>query len=363
MTKENIKVIIAMSGGVDSSVVASLLSQKYTNLMGIFLHFWKDNDDKKEVENKCCSTKSLMDARAICEQFGFPLYTLNFSEKFKKEIVDYFLDEYKNGRTPNPCVKCNKFIKLGLLIERAKELGYDYVASGHYAIVKKVGKKFKLLKAIDETKDQSYFLYTLNQEQLSHLLFPLGGYRKTDVRKIAEKMGLAVAQKKDSQEICFIAGKSHNDFLKKHLKLTPGDIVDMDGNILGKHNGLPLYTIGQRKGIELGGDGPYYVTKFDYKKNILFVTNNQNDLSIYRDSFLVENINWISGDEPNFPLNTEVVTRYHSNPEECEISKKNKNQYLVKLKKPVRAITPGQSAVFYRGDEVLGGGIISGYEN
>ncbi len=357
MTKENKKVIIAMSGGVDSSVAASLLSQKYTNLMGIFLHFWKDNDDKKEIENKCCSTKSLMDARAICDQLGFSLYTLNFSENFKKDIVDYFLDEYKNGRTPNPCVKCNKFIKLGLLIERAQELGYDYVASGHYAVVKRIANKYKLFKSVDETKDQSYFLYTLNQKQLSHLLFPLGKYKKTEVRKMAEKAGLAVAKKSDSQEICFISGKSHNDFLKKHLSLVSGDIKDSDGVILGEHRGLPLYTLGQRKGIELGGDGPYYVTKLDYKNNVLYVTNNSNDLDIFSSSFLVNELNWISGEEPTLPLKTEVVTRYHSSPIECELDK-YKDKYIVKLKNPERAITPGQSAVFYNGNEVLGGGII-----
>ena len=361
MKKINKKVIIAMSGGVDSAVAASLLSKQYSNLMGIFLHFWKDENNDLS-ENKASSTKSLMDARVICEKLGFSLYTLNFSEKFKKEIVDYFLDEYKNGRTPNPCVKCNKFVKLGLLIERALDLDYDYVATGHYAQIKKTGKQYKLLKADDETKDQSYFLYTLNQKQLSHLLFPLGQYRKTEVRVLAGKMGLAVAQKKDSQEICFISGKSHNDFLKKHLKLTPGDISDMDGNILGKHNGLALYTIGQRKGIELGGDGPYYVARFDYKKNILFVTNNYDDLNIFEDTFLLENPNWISGKEPKMPFKTEVVLRYHHDPVECEIRKYSKTKYIVKLKKPQRAITPGQSAVFYNRDEVLGGGIILKHE-
>lgn len=362
MKKENKKIIIAMSGGVDSSVAAAMLSKKYSNLMGIFLHFWKDDSNSIEGENKCCSTKSLMDARAICDKLGFSLYTLNFSDKFKKDIVDYFLDEYKNGRTPNPCVKCNKFIKLGLLIERARELSYDYVASGHYVIVKKIGTKYKLFKAIDETKDQSYFLYTLNQKQLSHLIFPLGEYRKDNVRQIAKKMGLAVAQKKDSQEICFIAGKSHNDFLKKHLKLTPGNIKDSEGNILGEHNGLPLYTIGQRKGIELGGNGPFYVSGFDFKKNILFVSNNKNDLRIFEDKFLLKDVNWIAGQEPKLPLETEVVVRYHHNPASCIITKYKNNIYLVKLKKPERAITPGQSAVFYKGNEVLGGGIISKYE-
>lgn len=363
MTKIKKKVIVAMSGGVDSSVTAAMLKEKYSDVLGIFLHFWKDPSDEIEAENKCCSTKSLMDARAICDKVGISLYTLNYSQKFKKDIVDYFLEEYQNGRTPNPCVKCNKFIKLGLLIKEAKKQGYDYIASGHYAIIKKSGGKYKLYKSIDETKDQSYFLYTLNQEQLSHLLFPLGEYRKENVRKMAKKRGLAIAQKKDSQEICFISGKSHNDFLKKHLKLTPGEIKDSEGKTLGKHLGLPLYTIGQRKGIELGGDGPYYVSGFDYEKNILFVTNKHSDLKILSDSFYVENVNWISEQEPKMPYKTEVVVRYHHMAVPCEITKASKKTYLVKLKNPERAITPGQSAVFYKGDEVIGGGIIQKYEN
>ena len=362
MRKENKKVIIAMSGGVDSSVAASLLSQEYPNLLGIFLYFWKDKDNKSEIENKSSSSKSLMDARSICAKFGFPLYTLNFSEKFKKDLVDYFLAEYRSGRTPNPCVKCNKDIKLGLLIERALDLGYNYVATGHYAIIKKDNNKFKLLKAIDKTKDQSYFLYTLNQKQLSHLLFPLGKYLKTDVRKMADKMNLEVAQKKDSQEICFISSKSHNDFLKKHLKLKPGKIKDLDENNLGVHNGLPLYTIGQRKGIELGGDGPYYVARLDYRENILYVTNNHDDLNIFEDTFILENSNWISGEKPKIPFKAEVVLRYHHSAVKCEIKKLIKSKYIVKLEKSERAVTPGQSAVFYNGDEVLGGGIISKYE-
>jgi len=358
MKKTNKKIIVAMSGGVDSSVVASLLSKEYTGIMGIFLNFWKDSDEKSANENKCCSIKSLMDARTIASKFCFKFYTLNFSEKFKKDIVDYFLEEYENGRTPNPCVKCNKFIKLGYLIERAKELGYNYVASGHYASIKKVGSKYKLYKAKDELKDQSYFLYTLNQKQLSYLLFPLGEYKKTEVRKIAKSMGLEVATKSDSQEICFVAGKTHNDFLKKHLELVPGKIKDVSGKILGSHSGLPLYTLGQRKGIELGGNGPFYVVELDYKTNTLIVSNTHDDLNILKDEFIIENTNWISGLEPKFPLKTTVVIRYHHKPVACLVNKIKNDLFEVKLDSRQRAVTPGQSAVFYENDEVLGGGII-----
>ena len=344
-----------MSGGVDSSVVLGLLAKRYENLLGIFLYFWEDKDGE---ENKSSSSKSLIDARAIAKKFQITLYTLNFKEKFKNQIVNYFLEEYRKGGTPNPCVKCNKFIKLGALIERAKDLGYDYVATGHYARVVQNDGKYKLLRGVDETKDQSYFLYTLNQEQLSHLLFPLGGYRKDDVRKKAEKMNLMVSRKSDSQEICFITTKSHNDFLKKNLDLKEGDIFDMNNKKIGRHRGLPLYTIGQRKGIELGGDGPYYVAKFDYKKNILFVTNIPDDKVMYGDQFYLKDFNWISGKEEKMPFNSEVVIRYHHKGIKCLLSKKS-GRYYVKLETPARAITPGQSAVFYNGEEVIGGGIIT----
>ena len=357
------KVVIAMSGGVDSSVAAKLLVDQGYEVVGIFLHFW--TSDILDVtlakrENKCCSTKALMDARRICTQIGIKLYTLNFKDVFKREIVDNFLNEYSEGRTPNPCVRCNKFVKLGLLIQKAQELGFEYVATGHYVISQKSKVKSQkyvsLVRAKDMAKDQSYFLYALTQEQLSHLIFPLGSYSKEDVRKMARKFRLPVADKSESQEICFIPGKSHNDFLKKYLKLKKGSIKTIDGLVVGEHQGLPLYTIGQRKGIEIGGIGPFYAAKMDCKKNVLYVVQDKDDPVLYSDVLTVKNANWIKIGL-NFPLKCEAVIRYHAKAVSCEVDKE-KNNFVVRFIKPVRAITPGQSVVFYDGDEVLGGGVI-----
>ena len=379
------RIVIAMSGGVDSSVAAKILKDHGHELAGIFLHFWKDEIPPAPfskgglAENKCCSLEALMDARRVCQKVGLPLYTLNFSRVFKKEVVNYFLNEYKLGNTPNPCIRCNKLVKLGLLIEQAKKLGFDYVASGHYACIKKTRKHppakawhwragentktkfiYKLFRAKDEDKDQSYFLYTLTQEQLKHLLFPLGNYTKDEVRKIAEKFNLPVAAKKESQEICFIPGKSHNDFLRKYLKLKPGPIKILDGKKVGEHQGLPLYTIGQRKGVEIGGIGPFYVVKCDYKNNTLYVVKDALDPALYGDKLIAKNVNWVAGREPKMPFTCEAVIRYRHKPVKSKVkSHKVKSQYLVKFVEPQRAITPGQSIVFYRKDEVLGGGIIS----
>ncbi|OIO07773.1 tRNA 2-thiouridine(34) synthase MnmA [Candidatus Falkowbacteria bacterium CG_4_9_14_3_um_filter_36_9] len=377
------KVVIAMSGGVDSSVAVKLLTKKNYKCLGIFLHFWQEEAGFKKklilnpVENKCCSAKALLDARRVCQKIGINLYTLNFRRDFKKKVVDNFLNEYKSGRTPNPCVRCNKFVKLGLLIKKARKLGYDRVASGHYARLKKIGHEYKLYRAKDKAKDQSYFLYNLDQSQLKHLLFPLGEYKKEDIRKIARKYKLAVAEKKDSQEICFIPGKNHNNFLKRHLKLKSGLIKTMDDKTVGRHHGLPLYTIGQRRGVEIGGIGPFYVLKCDYKTNTLYVADDNHDPLLYSDKLIAKNVNWISGKEPKLPLACAAVIRYRHKPTKCIISPFDKggkegfilkrkldevnyyNKYLVKFSKPQRAITPGQSVVFYRRDEVLGGGIIN----
>ena len=366
------KIVIAMSGGVDSSVAAKLLVDRGHDVIGIFLHFWTPSPtevgdgDFFEKENKCCSTKALMDARRICAQIGIKLYTLNFKDIFKKEIVDNFLSEYSDGRTPNPCIRCNKLVKLGLLIKKAQELGFEYVATGHYSIINNEDNKsknaktiYKLLKAKDNSKDQSYFLYALSQEQLSHLMFPLGIYLKEDVRKMAKKFKLPVADKSESQEICFIPGKSHNEFLKNYIELKKGPIKTLKGIIVGEHQGLPLYTIGQRKGIDIGGIGPFYAARMDYKKNILYVVEDKDNPILYGDSLTVKNVNWISANilRPSFPIQCKAVVRYHAQAVECEVSIKS-NNFFVRFTKPVRAITPGQSVVFYNGDEVLGGGII-----
>lgn len=356
--KAKAKVLVAMSGGVDSSVAAQLLKNQGYDVAGVFLHFWKDESAGEKHENRCCSLESLLDAKAVAGKIGIPLYTFNFSEPFKKAVVDNFLSEYEAGRTPNPCVVCNRKIKIGLLLKHARALGYDYVATGHYLSIKKVGHDYKLFKAKDKNKDQTYFLYTFGPEELKHLLFPLGGYIKPQVRKLAAKYKLAVAGKAESQDICFLSG-DHNNFLKKYLELKPGDIKILEtGEKIGEHLGLPLYTIGQRRGL-VGGTGPYYVAKFDYKKNILYVVKNWNEAILYQPGLIAKNVNWLNGRPPKRALKCEAVIRYGHKAVKCTVFPKNKLDYRVEFKEPQRAVTPGQSVVFYNKKQVLGGGIIA----
>ncbi len=357
MPKKKKRVLVAMSGGVDSSVAAQLLKNKGYEVAGVFLHFWKDDSVGPEVENHCCSLASLLDAKKVADKIEIPLYTFNFSEPFKKAVVDNFLSEYQIGHTPNPCVVCNKKIKIGLLLKHALALGFDYLATGHYLKIKKIGREYRLFKALDKHKDQSYFLYTFKPEELKHLLFPLGSYRKTQIRALAKKFNLVVANKAESQDICFLSG-DHNNFLKRYLKLKPGDIRLLSNNEkIGEHQGLPLYTIGQRRGL-VGGRGPYYVARFDYRQNILYVVKEWNKEILYRDNCLATQVNFLSGRLPKSSLRCQAVIRYGHPAVECTIEPQAKQDYLVKFKKAQRAVTPGQSIVFYKQDQVLGGGII-----
>lgn len=359
MPKKKIKILMAMSGGVDSSVAAQLLKNQGYDVTGIFLHFWKDEKLGAKAENKCCSLESLLDAKSVANKIGIPLHTFNFAKEFKSAVVDNFLEEYAAGRTPNPCVRCNKKIKLGLLLEYAKELGFDYVATGHYLKIKDYQGERRLYKAKDLKKDQTYFLYTFNQKQLKHLMFPLGAYDKPQVRKLAEQYGLVTASKPESQDICFLSGP-HNDFLKRYLNLKPGPIKLLDsGQEIATHQGLPLYTIGQRRGIEVGGNGPYYVAKIDYTTNTLFVVRQWNEDILFADSLICENYNWLSAQKPKYPLNCQAVIRYGHTPVACVVNLgKKKTELRVNFKKPQRAVTSGQSVVFYDKNRVLGGGLI-----
>ncbi len=349
------KVLVAMSGGVDSSVAAKILKEKGYLVTGVFLRFWHD----KNQENKASSNTALKEVKSVAKQIGIKLLVLNWQKEFKKHVVDYFLSEYQVGNTPNPCVVCNKTIKLGGLIKQADKLGFDYLASGHY--LKKLQSKdeLKVYRAKDMSKDQSYFLYTLSYSQLKKLLFPLANLKKTEVRQLAKKYNLAVATKSESQDICFLNGP-HNNFLKKHLNLKTGDIKLIgEDKVIGKHGGLPLYTIGQRRGIDIGGSGPYYVYKLDYKNNILWVVNSWDNNFLYQKEFNVININWTTKKQPKLPLNCSVVIRYGHLAINCVVKKgKNKNTLKVYLKKKTRAVTSGQSAVFYLNKRLIGGGVI-----
>jgi tRNA-specific 2-thiouridylase len=356
------KVIVAMSGGLDSSVAAALLKRAGFDVIGIFMKFWMAPGDKlRGWNNRCCSPEAETRVRKVAKILKIPFYVYNFEKEFKKRIVDYFLDEHKKGITPNPCVVCNKEIKFGLLLKKALALNADFVATGHYTRkreVKNQGSKvkiYKLLRAKDRNKDQSYFLWKLNQKQLERILFPVGDYTRKEVEKMARKLKLPVLNIHKSVEICFIQ-TTVEDFLKKYLKSKPGKIVNRRGEIMGKHQGLHFYTIGQRKGLGISG-GPYYVLDKDFKKNILIVTKKENDL--YKKELIVKDINWISGEEPKLPLKIKAKIRYRHKPTSAILTHHLKSKtYHLKFGKPQRAITPGQSAVFFKNQELLGGGII-----
>jgi tRNA-specific 2-thiouridylase len=370
------KVLVLMSGGIDSSVAAALLKKEGFEVMGAFMRLANipKFDEAKER------------AKKIAKILKIPLFVFDLEKEFKKKILNYFLKEYKAGNTPNPCVLCNKEIKFGLILEKALSLGADFVATGHYA--RKIQnskckmqndnlkcKIFKLLRAKDKNKDQSYFLWMLNQKQLKRILFPIGNYTRKEVENLARKFKLPVLKAKKSVEICFIE-KTVNDFLKKYLKEKPGLIVEKisgenqkkhsnilqnvrildDYRILGKHEGLWFYTIGQRKRIGLSS-GPFWVLDKDLKKNLLIVTRNEKDL-LKRELFC-KNVNWISGKEPKLPLKIKAKIRYRQELADATIYPTFKGKsYKVVFERPQRAITPGQSVVFYKGREILGGGII-----
>lgn len=336
MGKKAKKVIVAMSGGIDSSVAAALLKRDGFDVVGVFMKLWPSFDEKR--------------VQRVAKKLGIPFYVFNFEKEFKKKVVDYFLEEYKKGRTPNPCVVCNKEIKFNLLFKKLKT---DYIATGHY--VRRKGNK--LLRGKDKEKDQSYFLWKINQKILKHTLFPVGDYTKTEVRKLAKEFKLPVLDIPESQEICFIQ-TTINDFLREHLKSKPGKIVTIKGEVIGEHQGLWFYTIGQRKRIELPG-GPFYVLDKDLKKNVLIITKNKKDL--YKKGLIAKSINWVSGKEPKMPLKVKARIRYRHSEASATIKKQKNGRIKVVFSRIQRAVTPGQSVVFYKGQELLGGGIISNY--
>jgi len=336
----NKKIVIAMSGGIDSSVAAALVKESGVETIGVFVRIY--HDSLKGSEKR---------AQEIAQILNIPFFVLDLRKEFKKKIINYFLKEYKKGKTPNPCVLCNKEIKFGLLRKQVKKMGAEFLATGHYARV----KAQKLLKAEDKEKDQTYFLWQLDQKKLKHILFPIGGYTKKQVKDLAKEFKLPVSGVQESQEICFIKNTC-NDFLLKHLKKNPGDIINTKGRIIGKHNGLWFYTIGQRKGINVSGKKPLYVLKKDIRKNILIVTENEKDLE--SKELTVKDINWISGKAPKLPLRVMAKIRYRTCSSRARIIKDKSKKYKVVFDKPQRAITSGQSVVFYKGAEVLGGGII-----
>ncbi|MGE5392161.1 MAG: tRNA 2-thiouridine(34) synthase MnmA [Candidatus Saccharibacteria bacterium] len=346
-------VVVGMSGGVDSSVTAALLKKRGFDVVGVFMKNWSQDFG----DYGCTWAEDAEDARLVADVLKIPFYVWNFEKEYYDRVVEYFLREYKAGRTPNPDAMCNKEIKFKAFLDKALKLGADMVATGHYARIEKDKAGYRLLKGVDPAKDQSYFLYTLKQEQLAKTLFPIGGYFKPEIRKLAKRFGLPNHAKKDSQGICFIGKIDVTEFLRAHIKAEAGEVVTASGRVVGRHYGLPFYTIGQRDGIGIGGTGPYYVVAKKSKTNQLVVTNDPKDKKLWRKEFTMTDLTW-TGRQPKFPLRASVVIRYHHPPYPALLGKPDSGSIKVTFDEPQRAITPGQAAVVFHGDELLGGGVI-----
>lgn len=344
-----------MSGGVDSSVTAHILKEQGYDVIGIFMKNWDDTDEF----GVCTATEDYDDVIRVANQIGIPYYAVNFEKEYWDKVFTYFLDEYKLGRTPNPDVMCNKEIKFKAFLEHAESLGADYVATGHYAQVKKVGDEIELLRGVDNNKDQTYFLNQLSQDQLKKVMFPLGGMEKTEVREIAKKAGLATANKKDSTGICFIGERNFKQFLSEYLPAQPGEMRTLDGEVLGKHDGLMYYTIGQRHGLGIGGDGePWFVVGKDLKENVLFVEQGFHHETLYSDSLIATDISFTTNAAKPKTIECTAKFRYRQTDTKVTVYLREDGTAEVVFADPVRAITPGQAVVFYDGDICLGGGTI-----
>ena len=367
MSVKKLRVLLGMSGGVDSSVTGYLLREQGYDVVGVTMKVWPQ-DCISRAEDKCCGPQAVADARAVAHSLGIPHYVVDEADLFERTVIDYFTSEYQAGRTPNPCVMCNEKLKFGNLWGKAEALGCDYIATGHYAIVEHNGDRAVLRKGVDPRKDQSYFLFSLRQPQLQRALTPLGTMRKPEIRKIAHSLGLKVADKVDSQEICFVPGNDYKTFLRSHLgekDFHRGEIYDVDGNFVAEHDGIELFTIGQRKGLPGGSVRPRYVVDLDPETNRVIV-GDADDLVC--DEFEIDRTNWISDVEPG-PSRTGTVSaaasgdltvkiRYSHPGTRATVTPLENNRARVRLHDPQRAVTPGQAAVIYDGDVVVGGGWI-----
>ena len=353
------KVAVGMSGGVDSSVAAYLLKEQGYDVIGVTMQIWQDEDPLAQAENGgCCGLSAVDDARRVADRLGIPYYVLNFKREFKENVIDYFMDEYMHARTPNPCIACNRYVKWEALLNRARELGCDYIATGHYArVVQLDNGRYALKKSATDRKDQTYALYNLTQEQLAHTLMPVGEYEKEQIREIAAKIGLLIANKPDSQEICFVPDNDYAGYIERESGKTfpKGNFVDLEGNILGTHKGIIHYTIGQRKGLGLSMGSPVFVVDIRPETNEVVIGSN---LDTFHDSLYAGKVNLMSVDALEGERQVVAKIRYSHKGAPCRIKMVNEDTVLCKFEEPVRAITPGQAVVFYDGDIVLGGAVI-----
>ncbi len=345
-------VVVGMSGGVDSSVAAYLLKEQGYNVIGVTMQIWQ------EEESGCCGLSAIEDARCVANSLGIPHYVMNFRSEFKNNVIDYFIDEYLNGRTPNPCIACNRYVKWEALLNRSREIGADYIATGHYAQIEKLTNGRYTLKRT-EVKDQTYALYNLTQEQLSHTLMPVGAYGKDEIRQLAEKIDLRVANKPDSQDICFVPDGDYARFIEKTLQteLPVGNFVSVDGDVLGTHKGITHYTVGQRKGLGLALGYPAFVVEIRPETNEVVIGTNEDSLSNY---VRANRLNFMSIGNLEGKMRVWAKIRYNHKGAWCTIQKTDVDEVLCTFEEKQRAITPGQAVVFYDGDYVLGGGTIIG---
>ncbi|MBW7983966.1 tRNA 2-thiouridine(34) synthase MnmA [Enterobacillus tribolii] len=354
------KVIVGMSGGVDSSVSAYLLQQQGYQVAGLFMKNWEEDDN----EEYCSAATDLADAQAVCDRLGIELHTVNFAAEYWDNVFEHFLEEYKAGRTPNPDILCNKEIKFKAFLEfAAEDLGADFIATGHYVRRRDTNGKTELLRGIDANKDQSYFLYTLSHEQVAQSLFPVGELEKPEVRRIAEQLDLATAKKKDSTGICFIGERKFRDFLGRYLPAQPGKILTVDGAEIGEHQGLMYHTLGQRKGLGIGGtkdgdENPWYVVDKDVANNVLVVAQGHDHPRLFSAGLIAQQLHWVSRDDVTAPFRCTVKTRYRQADIPCTVTPLDAERIEVRFDEPVAAVTPGQSAVFYQDEVCLGGGVI-----
>ncbi|MDW8847488.1 tRNA 2-thiouridine(34) synthase MnmA [Erwinia sp. MMLR14_017] len=354
------KVIVGMSGGVDSSVSAWLLQQQGYQVEGLFMKNWEEDDG----EEYCTAAEDLADAQAVCDKLGIHLHTVNFAAEYWDNVFEHFLEEYKAGRTPNPDILCNKEIKFKAFLEfAAEDLGADFIATGHYVRRQDLAGKSRLLRGLDDNKDQSYFLYTLGHEQIAQSLFPVGELAKPEVRRIAEELELVTAKKKDSTGICFIGERKFRDFLGRYLPAQPGAILNPEGEVVGEHQGLMYHTLGQRKGLGIGGtkegsEEPWYVVDKDVANNVLVVAQGHDHPRLMSVGLIAQQLHWVDRETLQAPLRCAVKTRYRQADIPCTVMPLGEDRLEVRFDEPVAAVTPGQSAVFYLGEVCLGGGVI-----